>query len=786
MDGTVNLVCSATQDSRPPDKSLSLLTQLVPPPPYRVRVRNLSVQAPMPRWVVPLAIPFAVPRWVQRRLQKGDGAGPTALVRGVSLEIAAGQVLAIVGGSGSGKTTFLNVLAGRVGNLELPVGEIEYIPLGAASTSCSQSRAGFSAAQPPTASSLSAAKKAIGYVRQDDALLPYLTVRETLETAAALRLPESVSHSQRSAIVVQTMAELGLRDVADVVVGGALRRGISGGERRRLSIGCTLVTLPSILLLDEPTSGLDSSTAFQILQTLQGLAANGRVVVLSCHLPRSEAFSIVDKILLLSRGSPVFSGERGKILAYFASLGYPVPTHTNPLDFAIDISSLDSRTAEAEAASKARVDKLVTAWKEFELARASQGALEEEDTLKSLTLAATDLEKAGSASASRKSSGEPRAPPQRRKRANTLQQTYILTRRGLRNVVRNWGVCVGFALQAIVIGVLLGLVFFDPPETPAGIASLKTLAYVNDTAFYYLSIILAIFLLCGELVVFDREREDNLYSSVPWVLSVILSYGPINVICATTYCVIIYFMGGFWRQHLAKNVLSFIAHGILQQQAAWSYALLACSIQRSFAQASLLANGVSIVFFLSAGYLITDLPPWVEWTKWLSPFFYGFQWIARLQFVSRKFACDGVTGPALNQCEGVNVLRGMRFNLNTPLYVFPLGLLGFVVVTYALATLILATYHPGGVKHAAKQVSKQASDPTSAAELKRSNSRGTVDIVVRHLQLVVVKLGLGKLRERREKVILEDVSAHFPAARVSAIMGPSGVRLSLGLYSITD
>ncbi|BGP42824.1 ATP-binding cassette transporter snq2 [Rhodotorula kratochvilovae] len=754
----------------------SLLAQLPPPTPFRVRARNLSIQAPVPRWVVPLAIPFAVPRWIQRRLQKGEQAVPTELVRGVSLEIAAGEVLALIGGSGSGKTTFLNVLAGRVGNLELPTGEIEYTPLAAASPPSTPARKRFSTAAPSGNASLSTAKKAIGYVRQDDALLPYLTVRETLETAAALRLPKSVSSRQRAAIVEQTMAELGLRDVADVVVGGALRRGISGGERRRLSIGCTLVTLPSVLLLDEPTSGLDSSTAFQILQTLQRLAANGRVVVLSCHLPRSEAFSIFDKILLLSRGSPVFSGNRDRMLPHFASLGYPLPPHTNPLDFVIDISSVDSRTDKAEQASQGRVAKLVKAWQEQELVRGSTsaGLQKEKDVSSALTSTAADLEKADSTPSSRMPNGNPDEPPRTLQRANALQQTRILTRRGMRNVVRNWGVCVGFAVQAIVIGVVLGLVFLEPPETPAGIVSLKTLAYMNAPAFYYLSIILAIFLLCEELVVFDRDREDNLYSTVPWVVSVILSYGPINVLCATTYSVILYFMGGFWRQHLAKNVLSFIAHGILQQQAAWSYALLACSIQRSFAQASLLANGVSIMFFLSAGYLITDLPPWVEWTKWLSPFFYGFQWVARLQFVGRTFACEGVTGPALNQCEGINVLRGMRFNLGTPLYVFPLGLLGFVLVTYALAALLLATYHPGGVKHAAKQVSKVTVEPASAAELKRSSSRRAVDIVVSHLKLVVVKRGFGKLRARREKVILEDVSAHFPPSKVSAIMGPSG------------
>lgn len=82
-------------------------------------------------------------------------------------------------------------------------------------------------------------------------------------------------------------------------------------------------------------------------------------------------------------------------------------------------------------------------------------------------------------------------------------------------------------------------------------------------------------------------------------------------------------MAGFWRQDLATKVLSFIAQGILQQQAAWAYALLCCGVQRSFAQASMLANGFSIFLLLSAGYLITDLGAWVSWLRWISPFFYG-------------------------------------------------------------------------------------------------------------------------------------------------------------------
>jgi ABC-type multidrug transport system ATPase subunit len=108
---------------------------------------------------------------------------------------------------------------------------------------------------------------------------------------------------------------------------------------RRLSIGCILVTLPSVLVLDEPTTGLDSFTAFALLETLSRLAKRGRVVILSIHQPRSDAFAIFNKVTLLSAGSVVYSGLASKILPHFESLGYTPAAHTNPLDFVVDVRS---------------------------------------------------------------------------------------------------------------------------------------------------------------------------------------------------------------------------------------------------------------------------------------------------------------------------------------------------------------------------------------------------------------------------------------------------------------
>ncbi|GAA6018066.1 hypothetical protein JCM10207_006069 [Rhodosporidiobolus poonsookiae] len=782
----------------------SLLNRLQRGQPTSVHVQDLSIQAPVPRVVIPLAVPIVVPQMISQRMRKGDPPVPKSLVRGVTVDIVPGEVLAIIGGSGSGKTTLLNTLAGRTGDLELSNGSVNYQSSSSASESSSKL-------------SLKQAKKRIGYVRQTDDLLPNLTVRETLTFAAALRLPRTVSSEMRKAIVEQTIMELGLAEAADVIVGGAFRKGISGGERRRLSIGCVLVTMPSVLVLDEPTTGLDSFTAFQLLETLQRLARRGRTVLLSIHQPRSDAFHIFDKIILLSQGSVVYSGLRTDLLPHFASLNHRPPEHTNPLDFVIDISSVDNRSDEAEEESSNRVGELVRAWRECEARRADGKAAAPGGPAPTAASPdpspahSHDPEKGFSAAAS---SSEPSAAEDDLpiKRANLLQQTLLLTHRGLINVSRDYGKIAGFFLQAVVIGVVLGLVFLDIPETPAGVQSLKTVLYFLVPAYFYMSIVIAVFLLCQELVIFDRETEDNLYSTIPWVLSAILIYLPFNVVFPTLYSIIVYFMTGLRRDSLAKNLFSVIAQCLLQQQGSWSYALIAVGINRSYAQASLLANGFTIPFVLSAGYILTSIPGYLRWTQYISPYFYGFHWVARLQFVGRTFACEGVTGPSLSQCDGTQVLVGLRFNLNTPLWVYPVGLTAFVLVTYVLGTLLLAFHHPGGIKHSAqqepsaKELAKREAAAAAAKEAAREAARekeqaGTaesererVDVAVDNLCLVVRRRGFGSGRDKAEKVILEDVTARFPAGQVSVIMGPSGAgkssllqilagRLSAGAFS---
>lgn len=241
------------------------------------------------------------------------------LLSGVSGGVRPGQVMAIIGPSGAGKTTLLNLLAGRL--------------MPAVGTSV---RGAVTVNGAPRVAATF--RHMTAYVEQDDALYAGLTVREQLEFTARLRLPQSTPPNDRAARVEAVLSQLGLSAVADRRVGGGAVRGVSGGERKRTSIGMELVTDPQLLLCDEPTAGLDAAAALSVVRTLKTLAVRGRKTVLTTiHQPRGDIFDSFDVVMLLSRGHVMYCGPPSKAVAYFEALSFPCPLKTNVADFLLDI-----------------------------------------------------------------------------------------------------------------------------------------------------------------------------------------------------------------------------------------------------------------------------------------------------------------------------------------------------------------------------------------------------------------------------------------------------------------
>jgi len=186
-----------------------------------------------------------------------------------------------------------------------------------------------------------------------------MTVRECLEFAAKLKLPGTLP--MKIARVNKLIHDLKLTKCASTRIGGPLVKGVSGGERKRTSIGVELITDPSLIFLDEPTTGLDSFTATNVMEILGDLARkDGRTVISTIHQPNSDIFEQFDRLMLLARGKIIYFNEARLSVDYFAGHGNQCPDLSNPADFFMTMMSIESIELDTQSnhgSVGGRVDK---------------------------------------------------------------------------------------------------------------------------------------------------------------------------------------------------------------------------------------------------------------------------------------------------------------------------------------------------------------------------------------------------------------------------------------------
>ncbi|XP_067850736.1 broad substrate specificity ATP-binding cassette transporter ABCG2-like isoform X3 [Heptranchias perlo] len=234
---------------------------------------------------------------------------------------------AIMGPSGCGKTTLLDILAARKDSSGL-TGEVL-----------------IDGAQQPTNFNCIA-----GYVVHDYMMTGTLTVRENLDFSAALRLPKDISILEKERKVNRLVKELGLSQIENSKIGTQFIRGVSAGERKKISIGMELIRDPGVLFLDEPTNGLDASSSNAVLLLLKRLARQGKTIIFSVHQPRYSMFKQFDCLTLLTNGKLMFHGSAKDSIVYFKSIGYKFHSHNNPVDVLLDIlcRSAENQTDDIE------------------------------------------------------------------------------------------------------------------------------------------------------------------------------------------------------------------------------------------------------------------------------------------------------------------------------------------------------------------------------------------------------------------------------------------------------
>lgn len=548
---------------------------------YKIKTKNVSYKLPCP--INKFHCGFC-----------REGQKDSYILKNVNCEARPGEITAIAGPSGSGKTTLLDILAGMI-----PLNKV-----------CGHVLVNEMQMNPKHFRRIS------GYVIQEEDLFPLLTVEETLMFGARLRLYGGF-HKVK-ARVREIMKELGLEHVANVRVGDASSGGVSGGEKRGVSIGVELVHDPAVLLLDEPTSGLDSTSALQVALLLKAMATNqGKTIILTIHQPGFRILELFDQILLLAKGTILHQGSLELLERRLKQSGHSIPRHVNVVEFAIEIT--ESLEVDTKEESETKNDKRTNT---------NPGTLEEHSNNPIFM--------------------------------NTIaNEILILGQRFCINVFRTKQLFFSRTIQAMLIGFVLGTIFTNDPnsknlklQTQLGFFAF-TLAFLMSASTEGLPIYLQ------QRRILMRETSRGAYRVCSYVIADTLVFLPFLLTVALLYAIPVYWLVGLKREILGFLYFSFVA---------WLVVLMANSVIACFS--ALVPNfviGTSLVgtvlgsSFLFSGYFISkeEIPKYWIFMHYLSLFKYPFEC-----FLINEYGGDGKKKRCLIKEEGVCVLHGDEFLRN--------------------------------------------------------------------------------------------------------------------------
>ncbi|CAI0412514.1 unnamed protein product [Linum tenue] len=541
------------------------------------------------------------------------GNKPTKrLLQGLSGYAEPGRIMAIMGPSGSGKSTLLDSLAGRLSKDVIMTGTVLY----------------------------NGKKRrldtGVAYVTQEDVLMGTLTARETLTYSAKLRLPSSIPKEELSDIVEGTIVEMGLQDCADTIIGNWHLRGISGGEKKRLSIALEILTKPRLLFLDEPTSGLDSASAFFVIQTLRNIARDGRTIISSIHQPSSEVFALFDDLFLLSSGEIVYFGEAKKAVQFFAQAGFPCPSKRNPSDHFLRCvnSDFDAVTTTLKGSQRDSMQdapgssdpfmnmataeiksRLVEKYKRSNYSKETKARIKEISAIEGLEVV------------TRK--GSP---------ASWWKQLSTLTRRSFLNMSRDIGYYWARIVIYIVVSICVGTIYYDLGHSYTSILA-RVACGGFITGFMTFMSIGGFPSFIEEMKIFYRERLNGYYGPAVYILSNYLSSFPflfaIALISGNICFHLVRFRPGFsYLAFFCLNIFSCIS--VIE-----SLMMVVASLVPNFLMGLVTGAGIIGIMMMTSGFfrLLPDLPKifWRYPVSYINYGAWGLQGAYKNDFIGEEF-----------------------------------------------------------------------------------------------------------------------------------------------------
>jgi ABC-type multidrug transport system ATPase subunit/ABC-type multidrug transport system permease subunit len=613
-------------------------------PQLEIRVHSLSLSVETPTAHGSAAAPElpTLPTVLRRAVTKSVGACTPSFLKQASRDNQAskryilqdvsggfkpGTMTLVLGQPGSGKSSLLQLLSGR-----FPV-ENKGVAVAGDVTYNDESREALARRLPQFAA----------YVPQQDSHLSTLTVRETHEFAHTCstaffgkHLEELLSHgalgdnaaaqaTTRSLLQYLpqiTLELLGLSQCAETKIGGNLQRGVSGGERKRVTTGEMLVGFKLALFLDSITTGLDSAAAFDIVSTLQGRArAFGQTVVAALLQPAPEVFQLFDDVLLLMGGRVAYHGSSTDVRGYFESLGFYCPPGRDFADFLMDLGTDDQLRYQAMAPGSSpdfprTAAQFAAAFSGSSICRRQEQQLEAplDGTMVKDTHRYMDAIPAFQQS--------------------FFASTWTLVRRELLVLSRNAAFVVGRAVMTVVMGLLYASTFYDFEAT-----DVQVIMGVVFSVVFFVSLGQAaqIPTLFEAREIFYRQRRANLYRSSSFVLASTLSHIPVALFETLVFGSLVYWLCGFvpdaelFVRYEAIVFLSSLAFG------AWYFLLVALTPNMNVAMPMAMLSVLFFVMFSGFAIPKDQIPDYLIWLYWASPVAWGIRGLAVNQFRASRF-----------------------------------------------------------------------------------------------------------------------------------------------------
>ncbi|MBA0816128.1 hypothetical protein Gohar_000824 [Gossypium harknessii] len=520
------------------------------------------------------------------------------LLKGVSGAFRPGVLTALMGVSGAGKTTLMDVLAGRKtgGYVE---GTIKI--------------SGYPKKQETFA-------RISGYCEQTDIHSPHVTVYESLVFSAWLRLPPEVNSETRMMFIEEVMELVELSSLRDALVGLPGVNGLSTEQRKRLTIAVELVANPSIIFMDEPTSGLDARAAAIVMRTVRNTVDTGRTVVCTIHQPSIDIFDAFDELLLLKRGGEeIYVGPLGRhschLIKYFEEInGIPkIKDGYNPATWMLEVTS----GAQEEAIGV----NFTNIYKNSELYRRNKALVKE---------------------LSNPAPGSKGLYFQTRYSQSLLTQCIACLWKQYWSYWRNPPYTAVRFLFTTFIALMFGTIFWD-----LGSKRTRRQDVFNSMGSMYAAVLFIGFqnaasvqpVVAVERTVFYRERAAGMYSALPYAFGQVVIELPYILVQTVIYGIIVYAMIGFeWTSHKFFWYLFFMYFTFLYFT---FYGMMTVAVTPDHNIAGIISSAFFALWNLFSGFIIprTKIPVWWRWYYWVCPISWSLYGLIASQYgdVQDKF-----------------------------------------------------------------------------------------------------------------------------------------------------